>query len=308
MSPVERFLDFVCQWTGIEAGLLRQLLATLLIVLAYVGIRLAVTRLIGRRMTDLGRRYVVRKLLAYGLGVVGIIALVNIWVGGVSGMATYLGLLSAGLVFVLGQPLASLAGWFHIVINKPFSVGDRVQIGPHTGDVVDISLLRFTMVEVGNWVHADQSTGRIIHIPNAWVFSQSTANYTQGFNFIWNEIAVGFTLTSNWPKAKDLLAEIGRTHSAPCNDNAAEQIRLAADRFLIHFEHLAPAVWTSVQENGVVLTLRYLCHPRQRRSTEAKIWEDILRALPDHPDLQLTVAGGLAKAFSEKASPPAKPS
>ena len=306
MNMVERLFDLVRQWTGIEVGLLRQLLATLLIILTYVGIRIAVTRLIGRRMTDLGRRYVVRKLLAYGLGLVAIIVIVNLWMGGVSGMATYLGLLSAGLVFVLGQPLVSLAGWFHIVIHKPFSVGDRIQIGPHTGDVVDISLLRFSLVEVGNWVHAEQSTGRIIHVPNAWVFNLSTANYTQGFNFIWNEIPVAFTLTSNWPKAKELLAEIGRRHSAPYSDKAVEQIRLAADRFLIHFEHLAPAVWTSVEEKGVVLTLRYLCAPRQRRNTEAKIWEDILRALPDHPDLQLTFAGG-PKVFSEKSSPPARP-
>ena len=125
MNPVERFFDFIRQWTGIEAGLLQHLLATLLIILVYFGIRIAATRLIGRRMTDMGRRYAVRKLLAYGLGLIAIIVIVNLWAGGVSGMATYLGLVSAGLVFVFSQPLVSLAGWFHIVVNKPFSMGDR---------------------------------------------------------------------------------------------------------------------------------------------------------------------------------------
>ena len=102
--------------------------------------------------------------------------------------------------------MTNLAGWVFIAIRKPFAVGDRIEIGDHTGDVIDMRLFQFTLVETGNWVDADQSTGRIIHIPNGWVFRQSTANYTAGFNFIWNEIPVTVTFESNWEKARDILS------------------------------------------------------------------------------------------------------
>ena len=45
---------------------------------------------------------------------------------------------------------------------------------------------------------------------------------------------------------------------------------------MIFYNKLTPTVYTSVQDCGVLLTIRYLCDPRQRRSTEQAFWEDIL--------------------------------
>lgn len=292
MDHLRYVSTLIARWTGINAAIVNDVLATVAVVLVYTAIRVLLTRVVGRRMTDLSKRYVARKAASYILGLAAAVAIVNIWFGGLTGIATYLGLVSAALVFVLTQPLLSLAGWLYILVRKPFSAGDRIQVGGHVGDVVDIGLFQFALVEVGNWVTADQSTGRIIHIPNNWVFTQSIANYTQGFNFIWSELSLTVSYQSNWAKAKELLVDIGQRHSAVHSAHAAEQVRLAADRFLIRFEHLTPIVWTSTNERGVVLTLRYLCEPRQRRSSEAAIWEELLTALPGCEDIIVAAAGG----------------
>src|SRR5436309_2546056 len=128
-------------------------------------------------------------------------------------IATFLGLFTAGLAIALKDIVANLAGWAYIVWRRPFDVGDRVQIGPHAGDVIDLHLFQFTLNEIGNWVKADQSTGRIIHIPNGKVLSEPLANYDKGFRYIWNEIPVVISFESDWKQAKRLLEAIVVKHA-----------------------------------------------------------------------------------------------
>jgi small-conductance mechanosensitive channel len=131
-------------------------------------------------------------------------------------------------------------------------------------------------MEIGNWVGADQSTGRIVHVPNGRVFTESLANYSKGFQYIWNEIAVLITFESNWRKAKEILLGIGSKHAEELSATAEERVRRAARKFMIFYTKLTPTVYTTVKDSGVLLTIRYLCEPRKRRGSEEAIWEDIL--------------------------------
>lgn len=263
---------------GIPPPVFSKLLWTLAIWLLFVGVRRIVFHVLQKRVQDMARQYIATKTASYALGILAIVAVLRVWLGGMTGMAAYLGILSAGLAIALQDPLSNLAGWVFLVIRKPFVVGDRIQIGEHAGDVIDIRPFQFTIVEIANWVRADQSTGRIIHIPNGWTFRNSIANYSQGFNFIWNEVAVTVTFESDWRKAKGILGEIAEKHNAIRSEQAEREIRKAAQRFLVFYQHLTPIVWTAVVDIGVCLTIRYLCEPRKRRSSETAIWEGILDA------------------------------
>ena len=279
------FSLWVEQNLGVPVPVLAKILWSLLAGAVFVALRWTIGTVIERRITETARRYIVLKTLNYFLGFLLLIVLVRIWLGGVSGLAAYFGIVSAGLAIALQDPLTNIAGWIFISMRKPFVLGDRVQIGSHAGDVVDIGLFQFSIVEVGNWVDAEQSTGRLIHLPNASVFREAVANYTQGFNFIWNEVPVVVTFESNWKKAKEILSEIAQRYTAIKSEHAAEQVRRAASKFLIYFQHLTPIVWTSVIDYGVKLTIRYLCHPRQRRSSESAIWEAVLEGFSKCPDI-----------------------
>ena len=76
--------------------------------------------------------------------------------------------------------MTNFAGWIYLLWQAPFKIGDRIQIQDHQGDVIDIGVFKFTLLEIGNWVDANQSTGRMIRIPNADVFNQPIANYSKG--------------------------------------------------------------------------------------------------------------------------------
>ena len=180
-----------------------------------------------------------------------------------------------------------MAGWFFIVVRKPFVVGDRVQIGEHAGDVIDIRLFQFTMLEIGNWVEADQSTGRIIHMPNGKVFLESQANYSSGFEYIWHEIPVLVTFESNWQKTKSILNEIVTKHAEHLSSTAGKEIFEASKNYMIYYKNLNPIVYTKVKDSGVQFTMRYLCNPRKRRGTENDIWEEVLTQFEKHNDIEL---------------------
>ena len=238
-----------------------------------------------KRGGDVRVRYLWRKTTNYTYYFLLIILLGIIWLEDVSNLVTYLGFVSAGIVIALSDPITNVAGWLFILWRRPFKVGDRIQIGENAGDVIDSRLFQFTMLEVGNWVDADQSTGRMIDVPNRKVFSDPIANYTKGFQFIWNEIPVLITFESDWRKGKTLLEQIAGHHSVQLTPKTEKRIRSAAKRYLIYYSNLTPIVYTKVVDHGVMLTIRYLSDPRKRRGTEEAIWEEILDLFAQEPTL-----------------------
>lgn len=280
-----QFFAFIEDSIGIPTSLYEKIFATTIVVLLYFLIRKVGSAIIGRRSEDAAREYVLTKSLAYFSGFLVVLVLVRVWLGGIKGIMAYFGILSAGLAIALQDLLTNLAGWIFISGRKPFILGDRIQIGEHAGDVIDLRLFQFSLIEIGKWVQADQSTGRIINIPNGLVFKESVINYTQGFSFIWHEIPVMVTFESNWEKAKSILHEIAHRHTAIKSEQAAQEVRRTARKYLIHYQHLTPIVWTSVADSGIILTIRYLSDPRKRRSSEQVIWEDILRTFAQHKDI-----------------------
>jgi len=216
-----------------------------------------------------------------------IILVGHIWISGIQSLTTFLGLASAGLAIALHDTIANIAGWLFIITRKPFAVGDRIQIGETSGDVIDIRVFQFSMIEIGNWVDADQSTGRIVHVPNSKVLKEPLCNYQIGFDYIWNEIPVLITFESNWKKAKEILNKIAYDKAENLSVGAQQQIRKAAEKYLIYYNTLTPIIYTSVKDSGIMLTIRYIVKPRQRRTTEQLIWEAVLETFEKENDIDL---------------------
>ncbi|MFQ6045760.1 MAG: mechanosensitive ion channel family protein [Gemmatimonadales bacterium] len=282
-------MDSIARWLQATLGLsplVQDRLATSLVVILILwALRAATLAIAFRSYEDIRTQYRWRKTTLYVAVLVGILIVGPVWFEGVQSLATILGLAGAGLAIALREPLVNLAGWAFILWRRPFQVGDRVQVGAHAGDVIDLRIFQFTLLEIGNWVHADQSTGRIIHVPNGKVFSETLANYTRGFEYIWNEVPVMVTFESDWQKAKRILTEIAHKHGATLSAAAAEQIRSVSRQFMIFYTTLTPIVYTTVADSGVLLTLRYMCDPRKRRTVEEAVWEDVLQAFAAHDDI-----------------------
>lgn len=278
--------EFLAHHIGLNTETLSKVLVTALIIIVLSVVRIVVLRLVWRNTEDVKMRYQWKRTLSFVVPLLGILMIGAVWVKAFEEFGTFLGLFTAGIAIALKDPLTNVAGWLFIIFRKPFVVGDRVQVGNHTGDVIDIRPFQFTLLEIGNWVEADQSTGRIIHLPNGKVFLEPQANYSSGFEYIWNEVRVNITFESNWEKAKALLEQIIGDLTEDVPIKAQKEIREASKNYMIYYKHLTPIVYTNVKEFGVQLTVRYLCNPRTRRGTENELWQKTLIAFNKETDIQ----------------------
>lgn len=280
------FLRWVEQTLGIAQVTQWKLYATLLILLLVRGLQALIGRMVTRRVTDLERRYSLQKALEYTALAVGLLGIVRIWFEGLQSLATFFGLLSAGVAIALKDPLANLAGWIYILWRRPFDVGDRIEIGGVAGDVIDKRFFQFSLLEIGNWVDADQSTGRIVHVPNGIVFTTPVFNYTQSFPFVWHEIPFVVTFESDWQAAKEALQNIIDGLTADFMPEIERAARHTAQKYLFKSGAITPIVYTRVADNGIELTARFLCPVRQRRTISHEVHEAMLRLTSENSQIQ----------------------
>ncbi len=242
---------------------------------------------LARAVEDRVSQYRWRKTFVYLTMTIASVFILAIWVDGLSQVGTFLGLVSAGVAIALKDILVDIAGWLILMTKPPFEVGDRIQIGPHSGDVVDTSLLNFHLLEIGNWVDSDQSTGRLIRIPNSKIITDPISNYTSEFPFLWHEVPVVFTFESDWRRAKELMLKMVTEASVETSQRAAEFLRRRPSRMLMQMGIVTATVYTSVLDHGVCLSMRFLTDPRQRRGFDQTLWEGVLDLVSNEPNIQL---------------------
>lgn len=277
--------DWLEEVLGISMETQTKILLSVGVLISLFLLRLIIEKTIFSKIGNTKDRYYWTRSSRYIAGILSFLVIIGIWINEFRSIATILGLLTAGLTIALKDPVVNIAGWIFLLVRRPFSIGDRIEIGSLKGDVIDIRMFQFTINEIGNWVDSDQSTGRIIHIPNGKIFTEPQMNYTQGFSHIWNEIGVLVTFESNWQKAKKILEEIVVKHAAHLTEAAEKTLREASRKYLIMYTTLTPIVYTSVKDSGVMLTMRYLITPRRRRTSEQSIWEEVLESFSKSNDI-----------------------
>lgn len=282
---VDKIYNFFQEQWHINPDLLLKMFYTVVAIIVLMIIRFLALKLIFAKFEQAKNRYMWKNGIKNAYYIILILILLNIWIDQIDSLGTFFGLIGAGLAIALQVPIVNLAGWLFIALRRPFDVGDRIEISGVAGDVIDIRFFQFTLNEIGNWVAADQSTGRIIHVPNGDVFKTSLANYSQGFSHIWVEMPVKLTFESNWRKAKTILGEIISKHAEELSFSAKRKLLEASKQYMIIYKNLTPIIYTSVKENGVELTLRFLSEPKKRRAKENAVWEDILETFQQHDDI-----------------------
>ncbi|HZD21788.1 MAG TPA: mechanosensitive ion channel domain-containing protein [Acidimicrobiia bacterium] len=280
-------MDQLARNLNMSPETLNKIIWTLIAIVVILILRRLARRLVARSTDETEGAYRANKVVNYMTTAIVVVTTAFIWFEAFESLPTYLGLVSAGIAIALADVLKNMVGWVFILSRKPFQVGDRIEVEGHKGDVVDVRLFRFSLMEIDGWVDAEQSTGRLIHIPNGVVFNEGVANYTEGFGFIWHEIPILITFESDWKLAERLVLAV-LEHDAPDVHGAAgERIRNTAHRYSIKVGTLTPTVWLSVRDSGVLLTARYLVEARTRRSREDRIWRSLLEAFADHPQVEL---------------------
>lgn len=242
---------------------------------------------IKKHTEDIKNQFNYRKVVTSLYGGLYVIILLVIWYDSSSYIIAFIGLFTGGLAIAMKDLIINIAGGLYILWASPFKIGDRVEIGGHIGDVIDLGVLQFSLLEVGNRICGEQSTGRIVNIPNMHILNMPLANYEKGFQYIWNEMSVTLDKESDWEGAKEILYEIVNECTSEVIENAKSQIQEAGKKYLIYYANLTPIVYTMVKDGKIILTIRYLCEPRKTRTTEHILWEYMLREFAKNEHIKL---------------------
>ncbi|MCB1140031.1 MAG: mechanosensitive ion channel [Leptospiraceae bacterium] len=255
--------------------LLPRVLVTVIILFLILIFRYIFLRIANRRMRNQGSKLRWRTNSAYFSILAFLVIAFPVWLPSLRSIATVLGLFGAGILIVFKEVFLNLAAWFYIMIRRPFELGNRISITGISGDVLDIRLLEFAIMEVNPRNLGGQSTGRIVHLPNALLWTNPLSNASKEFSFNWNEIRVPVKSSSDWRRAEQILKDIASTTTEEINESD-RRIKQSADQYAISFARLHPGVFLEFQSGAVVLTLRHLSEPRTRRMTVDAIWRKIL--------------------------------
>ncbi|MFA5180663.1 MAG: mechanosensitive ion channel domain-containing protein [Syntrophales bacterium] len=279
-------------------GLHDRLFDSILAFVFFVLLHWALVKIFLRVPHEKHKEFLWRKAAAYCSVSVFMLLLAFIWLHAFHSLSTFIGLLSAGLAIALKDPITNIAGWLFILGRKPFETGDRVQVGNYAGDVIDIDIFQFTLMESGTaGVSKDMRTGRLIKISNSAVFTEPQVNFTKGwFEYIWNTMEVCVTFESNWKKAMTILEEIVTTESEDTARTAKDTMDKASERYMVIDVGLEPRVLAAIADNGVAITAVYLCDPRSRRLSSSRVSEQILERFSGEEDI--TFAYNTQRSFS----------
>lgn len=266
---------------------MRQVWMTLILGIVAYGTLFILIRLINQRVENLKSRHALRKNASYMVNFLLIVAVIFVWLQRLNSLSIFLGFASAGLALALQEAILCIAGWFMIIARRPFEVGDRIEIAGIKGDVIDIRVMQTALLEIGNWVDADQSTGRIVNVPNSFVFKHANYNYNQGFEYIWNEIPLTLTFESDWRRGREIMISHAEKSAEGLEDRVKRRIDRMTNRFMIYYQKYTPIVYVDVQSSGVRLTLRYLTEAKKRRSTTDELSRAILDDFNQEPNVNL---------------------
>jgi small-conductance mechanosensitive channel len=238
----ETSMDFV----GLALKLVLSLAVVVVTMIAYRLIRSTIKQ----KIEDATRRQSARAAVRNVLAVVGFVVIALIWLPGGANLVTALGILR---------------------------IGDRVRIGDVVGDVMDISLLRTTVMEVGEWVKADQYTGRVVTVANRAVWVSPVYNFTQHWGYLWDEITLPITYESDWQRAAEIMLEQGQTYTKKLQADAEAKLSRMLDRFPLKETKVEPTLYLAMTDNWIELTLRFVVDAQERRKVKGQLHRDLLQ-------------------------------
>ena len=249
-----------------------RLVATGIVVVATAVLLGLAGRFAGWWLDDPYARYHARKLTRYAIFLGAIVALAVVWRSLAGNVGVIFGFAAAGIAFAMQEVIGAIAGWFNITSGRIYRVGDRIELDDVRGDVIDITLLRTKMLEIGSaedddsWVKGRQHTGRIVAVSNKATFTSPVYNFSAIFEFIWEELTVPIAYRSDWHEAERIIKEEAVRASA--SEGARAAISAMERRYPIPHAEIEPRVFVRATDNWMELSARFVVPVREARTAK----------------------------------------
>ena len=245
-------------------------------------------------ITDNERFYMANKIITFGNFTLIILILFFNYIENVSYLVTILGFASAGIAIAMKDWFMSILGWLVIVFGGSIHVGDRIRVDMdgmmYVGDVMDISLLRMTILEdiTLTSVMNNRRAGRIIFIPNNYIFTRMIANYTHSsLKTVWDGVHITITYDSNHKKAMHIAKEVTKKFSKGYTDITRKQLNKLRNQYSLKNTNVEPRVFSFIEPNGITIDAWYLTNAYATLTLRSVISTEIVDAFIAEDDITI---------------------
>lgn len=280
MRILKEFCNKIESITTIKSNYIYLIIVSIIIILVVKLIHYIALKLVLKKDLNSKEKYMYNKKWNTISTIVTFALLSLVWVDYLKNFLTLITFISTAITLSLKDIIFNFFSGIYIRTSKLFSLEDRIEINGIKGDVVNINKTGFDLLEIGDRVNGEQSTGRIIHVPNSLVFTYPVKNYVKAFKYIWDEIKIKIPLGSDVYKTKKELYRIIKKNSILRNipNKMENEVNDASTEYRIYFNNLEPIIYVEVVDSHIELYLRFLVHPKKKRNIENSIWLDILKS------------------------------
>lgn len=272
----------------------KKLIIVGIIIGIFFGLLLLTKYITRRYITEPEKIYSINKALNVTFIIFTVLVLLFAYIENVGYLVTILGFASAGIAIALKEWFMSIMGWFVIFFGNSIHLGDRIRFlkdgNEYLGDVIDISLLKITILEDITLTTFDRNrrAGRVVYIPNNYVFTNMIANYShEGLDTVWDGIDYTITFDSNINKAAEITKEIATKYSKTFADNTKRNLNKLRRKY--HFKNIKvePRIFTLISPYGIKISVWYLTNSYATLSLRSTISASIVNAIKKENDITL---------------------
>ena len=273
MEYITDFSVYLGRITGIDSEYIKLTILTVLIFFIFGIIKSIIKKIYSNLPVNDKKKFFRNRKIRIILTVISFILVFLLWGEKLSGIVTFISLISAGLTIAVREIIFNFFAGSYINLKKPFEIEDRIEINGIKGDVISMTSLSFEVLELGERVYGEQSTGRIVHVPNSYIFTYTLKNYTKVFKYIWDEIKVDVSLDADIRKTEEILYEIVFDNETlrEIPKKMEDAVDEAILEYRIYYNNLDPIIYIKIERSHIEMYIRYLVHPKKARGVQNEI-------------------------------------
>lgn len=283
MEVLRNISENISKYLVIKSEYIFLIINSLVIIAIVQLIRYVIIKLSFKKDLNSKEKYMYFKGGAVASRLIIIILLTFVWMDYLKNFLTLITFISTAITLSIKEIIFNYFAGIYIRTSKVFSLEDRIEVDGIKGDVVNINRTGFDILELGERVNGEQSTGRIVHVPNAIVFTHPVKNYVKAFKYVWDELKITVPVDADITKTKKELYKIINKNSVVKHipDKMKEEVNESSAEYRIYFNNLDPIIYVELVDGQVDMYMRFLVHPKKQRNIENSIWLDILKANND---------------------------
>ena len=269
--------------------------------------------IVKKYITDHERFYMANKIITFTNFTIIILIVFFNYIENAGNMLTILGFASAGIAIAMKDWFMSILGWLVIVFGGSIHVGDRIRVDmdgmKYVGDVMDISLLRMTILEdiTLTAITRNRRAGRIVFVPNNYIFTNLIANYTHSsLKTVWDGVHITITYDSNHKKALHLAKEIVKKYSKGYTDITRKQLNKLREQYSLKNTNVEPRIFSFIEPNGISIDAWYLTNAYATLTLRSVISLEIVDAFNSADDITIAYPTQMLhlEASAKRKKPP----